>query len=292
MIPLRIAFLLAPWVFVWLIAIGCSRQDPDSSAARGEAVHHMTPPAVVQRSESQSSTSGLDFCDRYAEIISAHLDPVELRDALAEFYTAWGEIAGEEAACHAVVQHRSLLRYAFAGWAHGDPEAPRCWVLSQGVDGRRQQWLAAGLLQSIAVTDYRARGQWLGNFALEPEFDDLLREVANAWGSEAPDETLDWLERLPDSRVKSETIDSVFRRWSEKDPGKASTRLARMRPGAEKDHAIICLAKAIDRDDPEAAQLWVESIADESLRQIGSSLLSGATPTAAAPRRDLLSRAE
>ena len=251
-----------------------------------------TPPEVVQRSESQSSASGLDFSDRYAEIISAHLDPVELRDSLADFYTAWGEGAGEEAACHALVQHRSLLRYAFAGWAHRDPEAPRRWVLSQSVGGRRQQWLAAGLLQSIAVTDHRARGRWLGHFALDPEFDDLLREVAIAWGSEAPDEALDWLEGLPDSRVKSATVDSVFRRWSERDPGKASMRLARMRPGVERDHAIICLAKAIDRDDPEAAQLWVESIADESLRQIGSSLLSGATPPAAPPRRDLLSRAE
>ena len=292
MLPLRIAFLIAPWCFVWLIAIGCSRQDTASSTATGGDSIQVDGRAIAQPRIARAASDVSDYPGRYAEIVGAGKDPVALRAALTEFYEAWGESAGEEAVDHALVQHRSLLRYAFAGWAHLDPAAPRRWVLSQSVDSRRQQWLAAGLLRSIAVTDHRARGHWLGNFALDPEFDDLLREVAMAWASEAPGEALDWLEGLPDSRVKSAMIDTVFRRWSEKDPGKAGTRLAQMRPGAEKDHGIICLAKALDRNDPEAAQLWVESIADENLRKIGSSLLSGAAPTAAAPRRDLLSRAE
>ena len=201
----------------------------------------------------------------------------ELRDALAEFYTAWGEIAGEEVVCHAVVQHRSLLRYAFAGWRTAIRKPPRagCYRRASTVGGSSGSQLACCNRLRSPITGRVVRG----NFALEPEFDDLLREVANAWGSEAPDETLDWLERLPNSRVKSETIDSCSgagRRRS----GKASTPTRPDATGCRRKITITCLAKAIDRDDPEAAQLWVESIADESLRSIGSSLLSHVPPGA------------
>lgn len=290
-IPLRIAFLVAPWCFVWLIAIGCSRQESASSRAPVEQAPVMETVAI-QPVVAVSAHVGSDIAGSYASVARSYADPVELRNALAEFYTTWGERVGEEAVCHALEQNRSLLRHAFAGWLRAEPETSQRWVLSQGRDGQRQQWLVGGLLHSLPVTDHRARGEWLRHFAGDPSFGELLSEVAIAWGKQCPAEAFDWLAALPECPVTSDTIEVIYERWTEIDPAQAASRLTRMAAGEVKDRAISSLAKVIDRDDPETARLWAESITDETLRQITGSLLSEALPAVTGADRNLLSQAE
>ncbi len=197
MIFLRIAFLIAPWCFVWLVAIGCSRQDSVLDEVSAEPFP-LSEVAGAELAESESDRSGDEMLLRYETIAESHSDPLGLRKVLGEFYQEWGECAGEAAALHALEQHRSLLPQAFAGWVRNDADAPGRWVLSLVDGGRRERvaWLAAGLLHSLPPDDHRARSQWVARVAGHAGCEELVAEVATSWGKQHPQQALDWLEGL------------------------------------------------------------------------------------------------
>ena len=268
----RIALFIAPWCFVWLIAVGCSRQEPAASKkARGTGVNPSLASAA-SAAEVEFLTPDPDLY--YRELAERYTDPVVLRAALTSLYERWGKADGEAAVSHALSRHRTLAKHALAGWIEADPEAPREWVLAQGGSDRQRLSLAGALLHALPAKDHAARGRWVANFAEESSGLRLVSEVAIGWGRDRPQDALDWLIGLPDGRARTSGIDTVFRRWAQADPEAASTHLTLMPAGAAKDLAISSLAKAIHEDDPEAARLWAETIGDDQLRQLTSGLLN------------------
>ncbi|MGI9240262.1 MAG: hypothetical protein ACR2RV_05645 [Verrucomicrobiales bacterium] len=292
-IPLRIAFLLAPWCFVWLIAIGCSRQGTDTSRLGGEPVQ---PFAIepAEPEETKSSAGGEAMLARYRAITQSDADPSSLRQDLGELYREWGERAGEAAVRHALEQNRTLLPKAFAGWAQSDRAAPVRWVLDQVDHGRskRNVWLASGLLHSFPPDDHEGRSEWVARIVGDAGCEELVAEVAISWGIEHPQQALDWLEAIGGGDGDSAAAVNIFHSWVERDPGSAAARLTQMPAGMMKDRAISSLARVIDRDDPETARLWAGSIVDQNLRQITTRLLGEIPAAADEPSPGLLTQAE
>ena len=275
MIPIRLAQLVAPWCLVWLIASGCSRQAPTVGEAEveGPSKSEWQKLTGIQSSPRQTAVAG-SLLERYDSIIGSKTDSVELRKALIQLYAEWGLTEGEAAVAHAMAHNRPLVRHAFTGWMQADPAAPRDWVLSQSASGRRQGTLATALLHALPVTDHGERGEWVANFAAHPSGARLVSEVAIAWARDRPQEALGWLADLPHGRSRSDGIETIFHRWTAADPAVASAHLTRMPSGSAKDLAISSLAKAIHQEDPEAAQLWAESITDDRLQELTLSLLN------------------
>jgi len=281
-IPKQIILIIAPWCFVWLLAIGCSRQAPES-----DRVKRGSGSAEKLTSLAPQKAIAVGMEERYRSLVEGdQSNPAALRSDLVKFYESWGRRDGAAAAKHAFTQNRSLIQHAFAGWLATDPDAPRDWVLSQTGSARARANLGRDLLHALPKFEHRLRAEWAGNFAADQYGSSILSEVAIAWGSDQPEETLEWIAGLPAGEARAGALETIFQRWTLRDPELASTHLTRMAEGPAKDLAISALAKAIYRDDPEAAALWAETITDEELRERTNGLLSRLT-TSSAPRPTL-----
>ena len=169
-IPLRLGLLIAPWCFVWVIAIGCSRQDPEADRTASD---HQQPDRSAGLGMGQAEPAGgrkLVMEDRYTTLAQSHADPIKHRIALAEFYSEWGAVDGQAAVEHSLAQNRTLVRYAFAGWLDVDVDKPQTWVLSHANHSRQQSVLAIGLLHAFGVTDHATRAEWAAEFATEIQY--------------------------------------------------------------------------------------------------------------------------
>jgi hypothetical protein len=56
-------------------------------------------------------------------------------------------------------------------------------------------------------------------------------------------------------------------RWIRRDPLAASRWAAALPEGGDRDSAVSTLVRSIEKDDPEAAVAWAQTIGDEKTRE-------------------------
>jgi hypothetical protein len=98
---------------------------------------------------------------------------------------------------------------------------------------------------------------------------DLLRPLVASWASNDPDETLAWLETLPEERQKDQNLLSgLMQGWAAEDPYAAATYLQEnIEPGQKREQLAGEIASHLFKQDPSEAATWAEAQKDLKFRE-------------------------
>ncbi|MEM7387102.1 MAG: hypothetical protein AAF514_19360 [Verrucomicrobiota bacterium] len=121
------------------------------------------------------------------------------------------------------------------------------------------------IADSYAREDIESATQWAEDLIGQSGGEQAVRQVADEWAKTDPEAAIDWTMQL-DEEVRADAMRSAFDEWTQSDVEGASQYLAEMPASPEKDSAVQGMALELDRENPEAAATWAETIADEEIR--------------------------
>ena len=90
--------------------------------------------------------------------------------------------------------------------------------------------------------------------------------VLASWASRDPDAALRWADASHDGSGPNPYLAGVIRGIAETDPERATEMLSEMPRGPERDRALRGILPQLMAQGPEVARSWIESLADEALR--------------------------
>ncbi|MFT5191863.1 MAG: hypothetical protein ACI957_004908 [Verrucomicrobiales bacterium] len=146
-----------------------------------------------------------------------------------------------------------------------DPQATLDWLGSLDNDTHQ------------GAAHYHTFDTWLGNdltaaseyIAQMPESyqrDEAISGLAQRTIREDPSAALEWTDAISAPSSRHRVLSETFNSWARVDPVAASAHLAEMPISPERDQAINGFASRISKDDPSAAVVWADQIADTQLR--------------------------
>ena len=145
-------------------------------------------------------------------------------------------------------------------WPRIDPHAAANWA--QSLSGKSQ----SEALYRIVDTWARNAPQDAAFFvqsSLEGELQEkMTRRVADRLMKNNVDQAAEWVMTLDQGETKKNAYRDLAQYWLKRDSMKASEWIARLPDSPERDSAVSALINNIERDDPETAIIWAETLSD------------------------------
>ncbi|NNC90626.1 MAG: hypothetical protein HKN82_19385 [Akkermansiaceae bacterium] len=185
------------------------------------------------------------------------------------FYRQWASLDPQAAMAAAQSEDPKMglisTSMALAGWTMNDPGGARDWF-DANMNEPYQLRFAHSLVSYWPKDDFEGLATWTERFPAGKEKTNLVTRMAGTWRRHQPDGAAQWVATLPAGEARDRATDFVFQSWGKEDPTAAGEFLAANIEADNIDVAISSYAKAVVPDDPDAAVLWAEEIADSRLR--------------------------
>lgn len=194
------------------LALQLCRADPGPAGDYG----HAAIAALVQAGAFETAA-------KFGEQVGSDKFPFLIKSA---FYQ-WSQHQPDQALTATNDIHDPLLRgqvYAevVSGWARADPKSLAEYAMTLPAGDSRKAALAEALPRWVEKEPATAT-EWINRFDAGPDFDEGAAAVANLQTliTRQPAKAMEWAGTISDPAKRSETLQSVFGQWAQKDPAAA-----------------------------------------------------------------------
>ena len=157
---------------------------------------------------------------------------------------------------------RILVREAARELVRRDPDAVLEFI-SNSRNPLFKVLNAHAILPVLTGVDPRRATAYLSNHPEFLRYEDVYREVAQAYARLSPAEALAWAQSIPSAQLRAEASKHAWVAWAENDPATAATALGGSN-GARIDGDVYgAVSRSWSARDPIAARDWVESLHDK-----------------------------
>ena len=145
---------------------------------------------------------------------------------------------------------------ALIGWAEG----------VEGADARFRNTVFKKAAGSLAHYDPLRAMEWVASHFGEGRATGAAKLVALSRAESDPDAAFEWLASLPNGEEKSEAVGFVFAYWLKSDPAKAEAWLEETKPTQSLDPALRTMAVSAGGRNPAEGIEWARRIQDPGTR--------------------------
>ncbi len=131
--------------------------------------------------------------------------------------------------------------------------------------GPERDQFQQGLLTGMATQDPERAMREVDALSAGPAQDQLRQSLIGTLVDLDPKMAIDWAKRAPE-KSQGALFGTAITLWANSDPYAASSWLASLPAGTNRDQAVNSFSNSVVRTDPEGAATWALSIQDESLR--------------------------
>jgi hypothetical protein len=172
-----------------------------------------------------------------------------------------------------------LVESLATGWAHRDPQAALQWAGE--LEGGERTRATAKVVELLALTHPEQAADVIGTWMTESEGEPpsglaegythpaalAVGEITRHWNPEKMDEAVAWTAALPEGKLRTEAVATVFQQWAKSSPAGLANHLQGMPPGADRDEGAYQLAITMARADIGAATAWAASLEHPDARE-------------------------
>ena len=145
-------------------------------------------------------------------------------------------------------------------WPRIDPQAAANWA--QSLSGKSQSEALYRIVDTWA-RDSPQDAAFFVQSSLEGELQEkMTRRVADRLMKNNVDQAAEWVMTLDQGETKKDAYRDLAQYWLKRDSMKASEWIAHLPNSPERDSAVSALINNIERDDPETAIIWAETLSD------------------------------
>jgi hypothetical protein len=165
-------------------------------------------------------------------------------NSVEALFSAWVDLDPQEAAAFAVqlpagFARGSALDVTARNWARRDRPAALAWA------------------ESLPAKDASIPGRT-----------PVLAMVLNEWIDEAPEEAIEWIEKMPDEQEREKALGGIITQLSFDNREMAARLTTLISPGKDQDQALQQLAYQWSMTDPDAALAWLTQQDNEHFREV------------------------
>lgn len=149
-------------------------------------------------------------------------------------------------------------------WAQNDPESAAGFALEvDDPEGRRQ--LVSSVSYSWSKSQPAEAAEWAQNLDEKTRAGAMSRIVEN-WAREDPAAAGDYVANSLDGDLQTSITRQLASRWIKADVMEAGNWIGRLPNGEARDGAVFTLVNSIEREYPETALEWANTISDPKKR--------------------------
>ncbi len=131
--------------------------------------------------------------------------------------------------------------------------------------GPERDQFQQGLITGMATQDPERAMREVDALTAGPMQDQLRQNLIRTLVDVDPKMAIDWAQRAPE-KSQGRLFGAAVTMWANSDPYAASSWLASLPAGANRDQAVNSFSNSVVRTDPEGAATWALSIQNEKLR--------------------------
>ncbi|MGC4072003.1 MAG: hypothetical protein QM760_05710 [Nibricoccus sp.] len=205
----------------------CAASQPDEAVKLGRELFQQDPGGAT--GYGCSLVDALCAAGHFEKAVALATDPGALDSTarsilLTKTYSAWAAMQPEQAGHAAAVladpaARTEALNAVVGGWGQVDPAGLTQFV-AQLPAGPDRIPLMGQALRAWSQLDAAAAAQWVKSNDIGPGMDDGVAAMAGA-GFLAPNEAAVWSESIASPALRSQTLLTVLRNWSNTDPAAA-----------------------------------------------------------------------
>lgn len=166
-----------------------------------------------------------------------------------------------------------LFNVAATSLARQDLEDAMSWA-GQLPDANDRESARAGIAREVAYTAPVKAISLALELKNTDARDDLIERAAGAWAAEAPEDALEWVQKLPASELKAKALSSAVISIADSDPVAAARLAAGSLPsGRLQEAAVLAIVQRWAIRDPAAATQWIGQFPAMPLRDAAAQMI-------------------
>lgn len=210
-------------------------------------------------------------------------DQPEIRELIVALIRQWAESDAPSAVQWAEAQptgevRQECLKGIALAWAKQDLDGAIQWATHLPEGDERNEVLRGAAYEAARSEPLKALSIAVG-LPTSLDNDALIQHSALQWASHSPEEAARWATGISDPVLRDRVISVVATAWGDSNPVAAATlALSEISSGRAQDDAVVGIVQRWLQIDRQAAEEWVKSFPDGTLRKTANEYIAKLHP--------------